>query len=59
MLEKLMCKLGFHWWGYQSKKTGIYLHTYYDGSKPMSDRNYTNRRKCWDCGKKETWNNEE
>ena len=48
-----MCKLGFHYWGYQSKATGIYLHTLYNGTLPRSEDYYTGRRKCFDCGKTE------
>jgi len=53
IITKIMCKLGFHYWGYQSKATGIYLHTLYNGTLPRSEDYYTGRRKCFDCGKTE------
>jgi hypothetical protein len=50
LLTKLMCKLGRHWWGYRSSKTGIFLHCFYDGTPSIND--WTMRR-CWDCNRTE------
>lgn len=55
LFSKILCKLGFHYWGYQSKATGVYLHTFYNGILPRGDQYYTEWRKCWECDKKEVW----
>ena len=51
LIDKIMCKLGFHDWGYQSKDSGIYLHCFFNGTLPRYDDHYTNKRRCWSCSK--------
>lgn len=50
MMNKILCFWGFHDWGYRSKDTGIYLHSFYDGTLPMP-LDYYDKKKCWSCEK--------
>ena len=59
MLEKAMdragmhlgCVLGIHDWGYQAKNTGIYLHTFLNGTLPKPRNYYSYKKRCWRCYK--------
>jgi len=53
---KILCRLGLHDWGYRAKNTGIYLHSYSNGSLPRSI-DYYDKKRCWKCGKIEELNN--
>jgi len=48
---RILCRLRIHSWIYQAKNTGIYLHTWADGSLPMPKDYYTGKKKCDYCGK--------